>query len=324
MSEIAVVILNYNGCHYLKEFLPSVIAHSAEAEIIIADNASTDDSANWLKEHHQLIRVIQLDKNYGFCEGYNLAISQIDHTYTVLLNSDVEVSPNWLNPLCLKLKQNPDVAAVQPKILQQKQKAYFEYAGAAGGFIDSMGYPFCRGRLFDFTEQDQGQYQQEHKVFWTSGACMMIRTQLYKEMGGLDADFFAHMEEIDLCWKLHRAGYNLYCIPQSTVYHVGGGTLSKTNPLKTYLNFRNNYDLISRHLKASELSYKLPLRIIMDWSAAILFLVNGLPKHAWALFKAQLHFFAKFNLILKKRKKLNHKLSQPAIDTIYSGLVTFD
>jgi len=324
MSKIAIVILNFNGLKHLKQFLPSVIEYSAQSDIIVADNASTDESVNWLKANHPQIKLILLDQNFGFCEGYNRAMSFIDNEYCVLLNSDVEVSHNWLNPLRDELDKNPHVAAVQPKILSFNNKDHFEYAGAAGGFIDKMGYPFCRGRLFDATEKDNGQYDKPLKVFWTSGACMMIRTKLFKNLGGFDQDFFAHMEEIDLCWRLQRADYMLMNVPASKVYHLGAGTLPKDNPRKTYLNFRNNLDLISRHWTKKELILKLPLRIIMDWFAAGLFLFNGIPRHSLAVFRAQFRFLIKINSIYRKRKELSGKLSKPALTTIYQGMITVD
>jgi GT2 family glycosyltransferase len=324
MSKIAIVILNFNGLRHLEQFLPSVIAHSAQAEIIVADNASTDESVNWLKANHPQIKLILLNQNFGFCEGYNRAMSFIDNEYCVLLNSDVEVSQNWLNPLKDELENNPSVASVQPKILAFNNKDHFEYAGAAGGFIDKMGYPFCRGRLFDTSEKDSGQYEEPINVFWTSGACMMIRTKLFKEIGGFDPDFFAHMEEIDLCWRLQRAGYLLKNIPTSVVYHLGAGTLPKDNPRKTYLNFRNNLDLISRHWTNKELLFKLPLRLIMDWFAAGLFLINGIPRHSIAVFSAQIHFLSRIKSILQKRKLLTKKYPKPILSTIYLRMITVE
>jgi GT2 family glycosyltransferase len=324
MSKIAIVILNYNGFDHLRQFLPSVVAYSESADIIVADNASTDESVSWLKTNHPNIKIIQLDKNYGFCEGYNRALGLIKHEYSVLLNSDVAVSHNWLSPLAKALDHDKNLAAVQPKILSYSNKQKFEYAGAAGGFIDKMGYPFCRGRLFDTSEEDIGQYNQPARVFWTSGACMMIRTNLFKELGGFDPDFFAHMEEIDLCWRLQRAGYHLLNLPSSIVFHLGAGTLPKHNPRKTYLNFRNNLDLISRHWTTKELLIKLPIRIVMDWSAAGLFLFNGIPLHSLAVFRAQIHFLTRIRSILKKRRQLNLKLPKPQLSTIYDGMITVD
>ena len=322
MQKIAVVILNYNGCKHLQQFLPSVVRFSEAADVIIADNASTDDSIEWLKINYPNLRRINLDKNYGFCEGYNRAIHQLEHEYTVLLNSDVEVSSNWLAPLMETLDNDPQLAAVQPKICAFLQKDHFEYAGAAGGFIDKMGYPFCRGRLFNITEKDEGQYNKPIEVFWTSGACMMIRTKLFKTYKGFDPDFFAHMEEIDLCWRLQRAGYKLMNIPQSTVYHLGAGTLAKNNPRKTYLNFRNNLDLVCRHWRGTELLIKLPLRLLMDWMATGLFLFNGMPRHSLAVFKAQLHFLLRLGSTLDKRKALSKLFPKPKLITIYRGVIT--
>lgn len=323
MASIAVVILNYNGCSLLQQFLPSVIKHSEGAEIILVDNASTDDSIPWINSNYPDLKLIQHHSNLGFCGGYNEAFNQIENEYAVLINSDVEVTPGWLNPLAKALENEKDIAAVQPKILSYNNKNHFEYAGAAGGFIDKMGYPFCRGRLFDFTEKDEGQYNSPIQVFWTSGACMMIRTSLFKKFGGLDQDFFAHMEEIDLCWKLQRSGYRLMCTPESTVYHLGAGTLSKNNPKKTYLNFRNNLDLVSRHWRGHELAWKLPLRIIMDWAAAILFLVNAMPKHSLAVIKAQIDYIIKIRRVIGTRRTLNQLLPKPKLSTIHSKSIVY-
>ena len=247
MSRTAIVILNYNGEKLLPQFLPSVLQHSADAEIIVADNASSDQSIALLKKNFPKIRLIQLDENYGFCGGYNRALRQIHADYYVLLNSDVEVTAHWLTSMTQLLDSHPGIAAVQPKILSYHQKEKFEHAGAGGGFIDSLGYPFCRGRIFDHIEEDTGQYNDELPVFWCSGACMMIRSEAYHAFGGFDEDFFAHMEEIDLCWKLHRTNQSVYYCGKSTVYHVGAGTLGYGNPRKIFLNFRNGLALIYKH-----------------------------------------------------------------------------
>jgi GT2 family glycosyltransferase len=221
MNKIAVVILNYNGEKLLQQFLPSVLEHSKIATVIVADNASPDQSLEILKSQFPSVKVIALDKNYGFCGGYNRALKQVEAEYFVLLNSDVEVTPNWLDPIIDLFDSDPSIAAAQPKILSYHQKTHFEYAGAGGGFIDSLGYPFCRGRLFDFTEIDKGQYNDTREIFWATGACMVIRSKIYIDLGGLDEDFFTHMEEIDLCWRIQRAGYKVMYLGQSSVYHVG-------------------------------------------------------------------------------------------------------
>lgn len=283
MSHTAVVILNYNGENLLKQFLPSVIQHSGNAEVIVADNGSTDDSVRVLETQFPAIRVIKLGHNYGFCGGYNRALKQVQADYYVLLNSDVEVTPAWLTPMVDLLDKNNGMATVQPKILSYSKRNHFEYAGAAGGLIDSFGYPFCRGRIFDFAEEDHGQYNDIRPVFWSTGACMVIRAEVYHRFNGLDEDFFAHMEEIDLCWKIHRAGQKVMYCGQSTVYHLGAGTLNYLSPRKTYLNFRNGLFLVYRHFSTAELLIKFPLRIGLDWLAALVFLLKGQSDHGKAV-----------------------------------------
>ena len=269
MSQTAVVILNYNGAALLPTYLPSVLQHSGDAEIIVADNASTDNSLAILQKDFPGVKRIVLDKNYGYCGGYNRALLQVQADYYVLLNSDIEVTPQWLSPLTQLLDSDETIAAVQPKILSYRQRDTFEHAGAGGGLIDALGYPFCRGRLFDVVEQDNGQYNDTTDVFWASGACLVIRADAFHDRGGFDEDFFAHMEEIDLCWKLNRAGLRVCYCGQSTIYHLGAGTLGYNNPRKTYLNFRNGLSLIFKHFDRAELLYKLPLRLWLDWLAAV-------------------------------------------------------
>lgn len=265
----AIVILNWNGRQMLERFLPFLAnTMNDDAEVIVADNASTDDSVSFMKTHYADIRLILLDKNYGFAEGYNQALRQVDAEYYVLLNSDIEVSPDWLAPLTAFMDSHQDVAACQPKILSYDHKDFFEYAGAAGGFIDKYGYPFCRGRIFDDVETDNGQYDQATEVFWATGACLMIRSSDYWKAGGLDGRFFAHSEEIDLCWRLKWMGRKIYCLPESRVYHVGGGTLPKSNPRKTFLNFRNNLTMLYKNLPADELSHVMRVRFWLDYLAA--------------------------------------------------------
>jgi GT2 family glycosyltransferase len=312
MSVIAVVILNYNGKVYLEKFLPGVVQYSPDAKIIVADNGSNNDSLSIIPES---VEVIRIEKNLGFCGGYNYALSRIDADYFVLLNNDVEVTKNWLTPLKDLLDKNPAIAAVQPKILSYRQKDTFEYAGAGGGFIDALGYPFCRGRIFDTVEKDQGQYNDTVPVFWATGACLMIRAKLYKELGGLDEDFFAHMEEIDMCWRLKRRGYQVYYCGLSTVFHVGGGTLSVGSPAKTYYNFRNGLSLLIKHEPAMKLLWKLPFRIFLDWVAALKFLV-GQPSHAWAICRA--HFYTLIHLRKNWKKRVNPTKPVPEV---YPGLM---
>lgn len=268
MSSIAIVILNWNGQRMLAEYLPSVIQHSVGAEVVVADNASTDGSIAFLREHFQEVRVLLLEKNWGFAGGYNKALAQVDADYYVLLNSDVEVTAGWLQPMVDFMDSHPEAAGCQPKLRAVADRGAFEYAGAAGGFIDRLGYPFCRGRIFDTVEQDEGQYDSVEEVFWTTGACMLIRSADYHAVGGLDDRFFAHNEEIDLCWRLRNRGRHLYCVPESVVYHVGGGTLPKGNPRKTFLNFRNNLTMLYKNLPERELHGVMRRRWFLDYLAA--------------------------------------------------------
>jgi GT2 family glycosyltransferase len=322
LNKISVVILNYNGEKLLEQFLPSVIEHSKNATVIVADNASTDQSLKILREKFSSVQTITLDQNYGFCGGYNRALKQIDAQYYVLLNSDVEVTPGWLDPMLALMVANPSVAAVQPKILSHHQKNHFEYAGAAGGFIDSMGYPFCRGRLFDYTEADMQQYNDTREVFWASGACMMVRANVYHEFGGLDEDFFAHMEEIDLCWKIHRMGLQVLYCGTSQVYHVGAGTLPRSNPRKTFFNFRNGLNLIFKHWRTGELIVKLPLRFLLDYVAATKFLLTGKVGDFSAILQAHYFFLKDLGKTRRKRKAL---AKYPSFSRItYKGLILWD
>lgn len=300
MKKIAVVILNYNGKHYLEKFLPSVCAYSTEAEVIIADNASTDDSIAFLKNQYPELRIIQLSTNEGFSRGYNLALAQVNSEYYVLLNSDVEVTPHWLQAPIALLEEHPNIGACQPKLKAYHDKEAFEYAGAAGGFIDYWGYPFCRGRLFLSMEKDEGQYDQTSFVFWASGACLFVRADLYHKLGGLEEDFFAHMEEIDFCWRLQSLGYQVAYTPDSEVYHVGGGTLSASNPRKTFLNFRNNLAMLTKNLPAKHLFLVLSMRLGLDMLATFKFMVEGDYKDTRAVFKAYWNFYINFFLWRKK------------------------
>ena len=282
--KVAVVILNWNGEAMLRRFLPTVVRYSCdEAEIWVADNASDDASVQLLREHFPSVRLIQLDKNYGFAEGYNRALAQIEAEYYVLLNSDVEVTHHWLTPLVEYMDAYPDVAACQPKLLSEANRDYFEYAGASGGFIDRYGYPFCRGRIFNTVEEDNGQYDYIIDILWATGACMLIRSADYREVHGLDGRFFAHNEEIDLCWRLRQRGRRIVCIPESEVYHVGGGTLPKSNPTKTFLNFRNNLTMLYKNLPDGELKGVMRVRRVLDYVAALKMLVAD---RSWADFKA--------------------------------------
>lgn len=293
MKKLAVVILNWNGRALMEEFLPSVVANTPldRAEIVVADNGSTDDSVSMLKEKYPQVRLILLDRNYGFAEGYNQALQYIDAEYTVLLNSDVEVTPGWIDAPLQALESDPAIAGAQPKILAQRNKEYFEYAGASGGFMDRYGYPYCRGRLLHEIEKDKGQYDTQVDVLWATGACLFIRTGTYKQEGGLDGRFFAHQEEIDLCWRLRCRGYRLVCTPSSVVYHVGGATLNVESPRKTYLNFRNNLLMVYKNLPESDLKHVQRTRFVLDYLAALKFLLTGHPQNAKAIYTARKDFF---------------------------------
>ena len=267
--KVAVVILNWNGVDMMRRFMPSVFENSKdEAVVYVADNCSTDNSIEMLEKEYPEVRIIRLEKNWGFAEGYNKALAQIDAEYYVLLNSDVEVTPGWLTPIIKFMDEHEDVAVCQPKLLSYFHKNQFEYAGAAGGFIDKFGYPFCRGRLFDVVEEDKGQYDSRMELFWATGACLFIRSADYNNVGGLDGRFFAHCEEIDMCWRLRLLGRKIYCIPESVVYHWGGGTLPKTNSRKTFLNFRNNLTMLYKNLPDNELKKVMRYRFFMDYLAA--------------------------------------------------------
>lgn len=269
MDKIAIVILNWNGERMLRRYLPSVVRHSeGQATVCVADNASTDDSLTLLRTEFPTVRVLELDKNWGFAEGYNRALAQVEAEYYVLLNSDVEVTPGWLQPLVAFMDAHPGAAACQPKLLSVADPGAFEYAGACGGFLDRYGYPFCRGRVFDVVERDHGQYDDPVEVLWATGAAMMVRAEDYRRAGGLDGRFFAHNEEIDLCWRLRIMGRMVYCVPASKVYHVGGGTLPKSNPMKTYLNFRNNLTMLYKCLPGRDLLKVMAVRWVLDYVAA--------------------------------------------------------
>ncbi len=304
-NTTAVVILNWNGVDQLRTFLPSVVQHSEGAEIIVADNASTDNSIDWIGEYLPSIRVIKLDKNYGYAGGYNEALKQVQEDYLVLVNSDVEVTAGWLQPLIQQFETSETTGACQPKIRSYRNQNYFEYAGAAGGFIDQYGVPFCKGRIFDTLEKDNNQYNTSTPIFWASGACFAIRNKVFKEAKGFDDDFFAHMEEIDLCWTIHRLGYTIQYIPESVIYHVGGATLQKENPKKTYLNFRNSLWMLQKQLPTSQLIPIIFKRMLFDGLAAFYFLSKGQGKHFMAVLKAHISFY--FSSANKgKRKALSH------------------
>jgi GT2 family glycosyltransferase len=290
--SVAIVILNWNGRNYLQKFLPSVMASSySNYKVMVADNASTDDSLSFLKNEYPNIQVINLSENFGFARGYNEALKQVKSDYYVLLNSDVEVTRDWIQPVIHLMETDLSIGACQPKILMQANKAVFEYAGAAGGWMDYLGYPFARGRVFDTCEEDKGQYDQISSIFWASGAAMFVRSKVYHECGGLDEYFFAHMEEIDLCWRMQLAGYKIMACPSSVVYHVGGGTLPKGNQKKIYLNFRNNLIMLAKNLPIRALLWKMPFRFLLDAISAWKTLLSGQPVYFLAILKAHFGFF---------------------------------
>ncbi|MCL4483169.1 MAG: glycosyltransferase family 2 protein [Bacteroidetes bacterium] len=305
IKKISIVILNWNGSSFLKRFLPSVVACSkGNVEIVVADNGSTDDSKTIIETLFPTVTYLQLKQNFGFAEGYNHALQSLESDYFLLLNSDVEVTPGWLGPMLQLMESDSSIGICQPKILSLDRPDEFEYAGAAGGFIDRFGYPYCRGRILQEVEKDLGQYDQTMQVSWASGACMMVRSNTWKACGGFDADFWAHMEEIDLCWHAQHLGYSVYVCPASVVFHVGGGTLSYDNPMKLHLNFRNNLYLLFKNLPGNQLATKLPVRMILDGFAAFVFLLKGEFGSFGRVFSAHLKFYGNLPRLWKKRRNI--------------------
>jgi GT2 family glycosyltransferase len=320
--KTAIVILNFNGRRYLEQFLPFVVANTCPgAEVIVADNGSTDESVVFLKAEYPGIRVILLDRNYGFAGGYNVALEQVKADYYVLLNSDVEVGPGWMEPIIRLLESDASIGACQPKIRMYADRESFEYAGAAGGWLDHLGYPFARGRVFDVCEKDQGQYDRAEPIFWASGAALFIRAGVYHQLGGLEGFFFAHQEEIDLCWRMQLAGYKVYCCPESVVYHVGGGTLPKGNERKVFLNFRNNLIMMAKCLPFDQWIWKIPLRFLLDSISAWKSLFNGEAIYFWAILEAHLAFF-KWLMISRKKSLFPPKKGGP-LSGWYTGSVVW-
>ena len=303
-KKIAVVILNWNGAKLLEQFLPSVIAYSDEANIYVADNASTDNSIAVIKEQFPSVKIIQNEGNFGFAMGYNVALQTIVEPYYALVNSDIEVTENWLSPILSLFDNEPNIGIIQPKILDYKNKECFEYAGAAGGYIDSYGYPYCRGRIFDTLEKDNHQYEDETEIFWASGACFFIRKEIYRKLNGFDPDFFAHQEEIDLCWRAFNLGYSAKYTSKSVVYHVGGATLNQGNPKKTFLNFRNSLLMLLKNLPSNQLVPILFMRLTLDGIAGIQFIFKGKFAHCFAVLKAHFYFYHLINYTLKKRGEI--------------------
>lgn len=313
----AIVILNYNGRRYLEQFLPTVLNSTYDNfEVIVADNGSTDDSLAFMAAQYPDITCLDLKQNYGFAEGYNQALKQVEAPYYLLLNSDVKVTPDWLEPLIELMERDKTVGACQPKIRAYHQPHSFEYAGAAGGWLDNLGYPFCRGRIFSVTEEDEGQYDELQEVFWATGAAFLVRSKLYHELGGFDGDYFAHSEEIDLCWRIKRAGYKIMARPRSVVYHVGGGTLDYNTPRKTYLNFRNSLYTLIKNEERRRLLWILPLRLLLDGLAGGLFLIQGKFTHIRSILEAHYAFFPNFRATLRKRREVAELVQKVSISNV--------
>ncbi|MGK7388945.1 MAG: glycosyltransferase family 2 protein [Candidatus Cyclobacteriaceae bacterium M2_1C_046] len=323
MNEVAIVILNFNGAHYLTRFLPSVIQYSEGCRIIVADNCSTDNSIEILRKQFPEVQILQLEENYGFSKGYNVALQKVNAKYYVLLNSDVEVTEGWWQRPIELLQENNDIAAIQPKILSYHNKTEFEYAGAGGGYLDKYGYPFCRGRMFNTLEKDLGQYDNETQLFWATGACMFIKAEDFHNAGGFDPDFFAHMEEIDLCWRLQKMGKQIYYTGQSHVFHVGGGTLERSHPRKTYLNFRNGLSLLFKNYSGIKFLSVLPIRIVLDFIAIAKFTLTESPKHGLAVIKAHRDFLFSLKKNVFKRRAVR-KMTVTKETNIYPRSVVFE
>ena len=306
--KTAVVILNWNGRKFLEKFLPGVIENtiSDDTEVIVADNGSDDDSVGWLSTSHPGLRVIRLERNWGYAGGYNRALREVEAEYYILLNSDVSVEKGWSETLTTFMDMHPRVGACQPKIRAFDKPSHFEYAGAAGGFIDKLGYTFCRGRIFDNVEKDNGQYDDEIDIFWASGACMAVRSEAWVKCGGFDGNFFAHMEEVDLCWRFHLSGFRVSYIPGSTVYHAGGGVLPYESTLKTYLNFRNNLYLLYKNLPDDKLHGTIFIRKLLDGVAAAVFIFSGRPRNAMAVWKAHIDYYRNLKVLKIGRRSVKN------------------
>ena len=321
--HVAVVILAWNNRAYLERFLPVLQKYTpaSQAELIVVDNASEDDTADWLKQQYPGLRRICLARNLGYAGAYNTALAGLPHDYFICLNSDVEVTNGWLDPLIRLMEENPEIGACMPKLLSLNAKNEFEYAGAAGGFLDHWGYPFCRGRIFNIVETDRGQYDEPQQIFWASGACLMLRAKAFRQSGGFDPRFFAHMEEIDLCWRMKNRGWTIWCQPSSFVYHLGGGSLSSENPRKSYLNFRNNLLMLFKNLPVRDLCLVLPIRLILDGVAVLRFMVKGQMTHCLAVLQAHLAFYRNLKGL---RSSAGHRTSLKKLQGIYRGSIAFE
>jgi GT2 family glycosyltransferase len=322
--RVAIAILNWNGKALLEKFIPDVIRHSQGiADLYVIDNHSSDDSVKYLTSTFTSVKVVQNIDNYGFAKGYNEGLKRIDADYFILLNSDVQVTENWIQPVISLMESDSEIAACQPKLLNYNVRDEFEYAGGGGGFIDKWGYPFCRGRMFDAFEKDGGQYNDMREIFWASGACMFIRSKNFTDAGGFDEDFFAHMEEIDLCWRIRNLGFKIVYSPGSTVYHIGAGTLSKMNPQKTYYNFRNNLLLMCKNHAPEFFFLKFLLRGILDGLAGIKFLLAGHPGHFFAVIRAHFSFYSMLDKTLEKRKMIRKDIKRYATSCVYRGSIVW-
>lgn len=325
MIKTAVVVLNWNGISWLQKFIKPVVRFSASRDTVVylADNGSTDGSAQWVSENYSNVVVIRFEENHGFAGGYNLALKQINAKYFVLLNSDVEVTEGWLDPMIEHLDQNPDVASCQPRIRSFHNRDYFEYAGAAGGYIDKFGYTFCRGRIFENVEKDTGQYDDCTDIFWSSGACMMVRSEAWMQCGGFDYDFFAHMEEVDLCWRFHLAGFRVSSVPGSIVYHAGGGSLPYDSKLKIYLNFRNNLFLLYKNLPDNKLHKIIFIRKILDGVAALMFILKGRPGNVIPVWKAHIDYYKSAKSLKIKRQSVKNLIKDKTFSHLVNKSIVF-
>lgn len=324
MEKLAIVILNYNGKNHLEKFLPSVVNFSKAYPIYVVDNGSTDDSLKFLQGNFPQINILAFEENNGFSKGYNLAFNHIKAEYYILLNSDVEVTSNWIAPILQLMESDCKISACQPKIKSFVNREYFEYAGAAGGFIDKYGFPFCRGRIFSTIEKDEGQYNDITEIFWASGACMFVRAEIYHQLGGLDDDFFAHMEEIDLCWRMQNAEYKIMYCGYSTVYHLGGGTLPKSHPRKTFLNFRNGILLLYKNLPSQKLFTTIFIRLFLDGIAAIKFLFSETVSDFLAILKAHFSFYRYFNKWNENRQKVQIFVKKDSSEKLFPNSIVKD
>lgn len=322
---ITIVLVNWNGVHHLQNFLPHIFNSSFKNfHVLLMDNHSKDESVKFVQENYPQVQIIQLDRNYGFAEGNNRAIPFIQTPYTLLLNTDVEVTPHWLEPLIKAMENEPQLAAVQPKVLSYHERNKFEYAGASGGFLDILGYPLCRGRIFNITEEDHGQYEDEAYIFWATGACMLIRTEVIHKIGLFDSKLFAHMEEIDFCWRAHNAGYDIKVIPSSVVYHVGGGTLAHGSPQKIFLNIRNSLVVMTKNLPLNEVFYKIFIRLCLDGIAAIRGLFIGEARLLWLVLKGHFAFYALLPHAIRERSKIKNKIPLKKIKGVIPKLMIWN